>query len=151
MVVTQTVHYFEYGMFFLLTSQHMCDQNINRGLCLPNRKLESALHEAKWRGGRRKWRGASIPGPGPGPRHFLRPERLLGVPIYLFGHAHGQVELEAKKIAQVRALGSQGPRHSCLKRHLAMAWPGHGQISKWGRPVNAGGEGSGADLDRGPQ
>ena len=33
---------------------------------------------AKWRWGRRKWRGAPIPGP-PGPRHFLRPKRHLAM------------------------------------------------------------------------
>ena len=33
---------------------------------------------AKWRWGRRKWRGAPILGP-PGPRHFLRPKRHLAM------------------------------------------------------------------------
>ena len=123
MVVTQTVHCFEYGMFFLLTSQHMCDQNINRGLCLANRKLESALHEAKLRWGRRKWRGAFIPGSGPGLRHFLCPQRLLCVPIYSLAMAwsgHGQVALETRV---ARTLGPKGLdlRYFVrLQLHLAM-------------------------------
>ena len=61
----------------------------------------------------------------------------MGVSSYLFGHGlaaaapgHGQVALGTKKVA--RTLGPLGPLDPGTPGPL----PGHGQISKWKRPVN---------------